>query len=87
MGGAAKGGESPGNDEGKTASFLSGSGFVKRRGEEVARLSETPTRIKRICNLVEGREEGKGGRRKKLAKKKNLKDQVGRDLRKPQLYR
>lgn len=33
VGGAAKGGESPGNDEGKTASFLIGSGFLKRMGE------------------------------------------------------
>lgn len=53
----------------------------KEDGGETARLSETPKRIKRICNLVEGREEGKWGRRKKLTKK-TLKDQVGRDLRK-----
>lgn len=35
-GGAAEGGESPGNEEGKTASFLTGSGFLKRMESERA---------------------------------------------------
>lgn len=58
-GGAAKGREITGNDEGKNRISSYKIGIFKGDGEEMTRLSEMSKRIKRVCNLLEGREEGK----------------------------
>lgn len=52
----------------KENQLLQDQDFFNEDREEMTQLSEMSKKIQRVCNHTEEREEGKGGRRKKLTK-------------------